>query len=63
MTVAHLDQSDEELLDAQPLAVFMGSPPQIGSSKRSIIRLDNLIMKAITNLNLLVLIRLLLVHM
>ncbi|KAL1812052.1 hypothetical protein ACET3Z_022117 [Daucus carota] len=50
MALANLDQSDEELLDEQPLAVSMGSPPQIGSSKRSIIRLDNLIMEAITNL-------------
>lgn len=40
MALANLDQSDEELLDEQPLAVSMGSPPQIGSSKRSIIRLD-----------------------
>ncbi|KAK1359044.1 MYB transcription factor [Heracleum sosnowskyi] len=48
--LAHLDQSDDEMLDEQCLAVSMGSPPQTGSSKRSIIRLDNLIMEAITNL-------------
>ncbi|XP_017233009.1 telomere repeat-binding factor 1 [Daucus carota subsp. sativus] len=33
MALAHLDQSNEELLDEQPLAVSMGSPPQIGASK------------------------------
>lgn len=43
MALAHLDQSDEEMLDEQSLAVSMGSPPQTGSSKRSIIRLDGCI--------------------
>ncbi|WOH10321.1 hypothetical protein DCAR_0729788 [Daucus carota subsp. sativus] len=40
MALAHLDQSDEELFNEQPLATSM----------RSIIRLDNLIMEEITNL-------------
>ncbi|KAA8545767.1 hypothetical protein F0562_020782 [Nyssa sinensis] len=42
-------QSDEEIVDAKPLTVSSGSP-QIGIPKRSIIRLDNLIMEAINNL-------------
>uniref|UniRef100_A0A5B7ANX7 MYB transcription factor n=1 Tax=Davidia involucrata TaxID=16924 RepID=A0A5B7ANX7_DAVIN len=42
-------QSDEEIVDAKPLAVSSGSP-QTGVPKRSIIRLDNLIMEAINNL-------------
>ncbi|KAL8234670.1 hypothetical protein R6Q59_020770 [Mikania micrantha] len=43
------DQSDEDSGDARPLPSSSGSP-QIGSSKRSMIRLDNLIMEAINNL-------------
>ncbi|KAI7733885.1 hypothetical protein M8C21_013941 [Ambrosia artemisiifolia] len=43
------DQSDEDSGDARPLPSSSGSP-HIGSSKRSMIRLDNLIMEAINNL-------------
>ncbi|KAF5786832.1 putative transcription factor MYB-HB-like family [Helianthus annuus] len=43
------DQSDEDSGDARPLPSSSGSP-QIGSSKRSMIRLDNLIMEAINTL-------------
>lgn len=44
------DLSDEEIADAKPLAASSGSPQQTGGSKRSMIRLDNLIMEAINNL-------------
>lgn len=36
-------QSDEEIVDAKPLAVSSGSPQIGSSSKRSIIRLDSYI--------------------
>ncbi|KAM7474752.1 hypothetical protein LguiB_021995 [Lonicera macranthoides] len=49
MALATVVQSDEEIVDAKPLAVSGGSP-QMGGSKRSIIRLDNLIIEAINNL-------------
>ncbi|CAL5434150.1 unnamed protein product [Camellia sinensis] len=49
MALSTVVQSDEEIVDAKPLAVSSGSP-QIGAPKRSIIRLDNLIMEAINNL-------------
>ncbi|KAF5937056.1 hypothetical protein HYC85_024562 [Camellia sinensis] len=49
MALSTVVQSDEEIVDAKPLAVSSGSP-QIGVPKRSIIRLDNLIMEAINNL-------------
>ncbi|XP_009606143.1 telomere repeat-binding factor 1 [Nicotiana tabacum] len=42
-------QSDEEIVEAR-LATTSSGSPQIGGSKRSIIRLDNLIMEAISNL-------------
>ncbi|XP_009758805.1 telomere repeat-binding factor 1 [Nicotiana sylvestris] len=42
-------QSDEEIVEAR-LAITSSGSPQIGGSKRSIIRLDNLIMEAISNL-------------
>ncbi|XP_052192618.1 telomere repeat-binding factor 1 isoform X2 [Diospyros lotus] len=42
-------QSDEEIADAKPLPAF-GSAQQTGVPKRSIVRLDNLIMEAINNL-------------
>ncbi|XP_060168063.1 telomere repeat-binding factor 1-like isoform X3 [Lycium barbarum] len=45
-TEAH---SDEEIAEAR-LATTSSGTPQIGGSKRSIIRLDNLIMEAISNL-------------
>ncbi|XP_076904159.1 telomere repeat-binding factor 1-like [Bidens hawaiensis] len=43
------DQSDEDSGDGRQLPSSSGSP-QIGSSKRSMIRLDNLIIEAINNL-------------
>ncbi|XP_058190470.1 telomere repeat-binding factor 1 isoform X1 [Rhododendron vialii] len=49
MALSSVVQSDEEIVDVKPLAVCSGSP-EIGVSKRSIIRLDNLIMEAISNL-------------
>ncbi|KAL7002906.1 Telomere repeat-binding factor 1 [Sarracenia purpurea var. burkii] len=49
LALSTVDQSDEEIVDARPLAVSSGSP-QTGVPKRSIIRLDNLIMEAINNL-------------
>ncbi|XP_059653020.1 telomere repeat-binding factor 1-like [Cornus florida] len=49
MALTKVVQSDEEIVDAKPLAVSSGSP-QIGGPKRSIVRLDNLIMEAINNL-------------
>ncbi|XP_055815980.1 telomere repeat-binding factor 1 isoform X2 [Solanum dulcamara] len=42
-------KSDEEMAEAR-LATTSSDSPQIGGSKRSIIRLDNLIMEAISNL-------------
>lgn len=48
MALANVVQSDEDIVDAKPLAVSSGS--QAGGSKRSMIRLDNLIMDAINNL-------------
>lgn len=49
MALSTVVQSDEEIVDVKPLAVCSGSP-EISVSKRSIIRLDNLIMEAISNL-------------
>ncbi|KAM7482410.1 hypothetical protein LguiB_006993 [Lonicera macranthoides] len=49
MALDSIVESDEEIIDVKPLAVSRGSP-QIGGPKRSIIRLDNLIMEAINNL-------------
>lgn len=49
MALSTVVQSDEEIVDVEPLAVCSGSP-EIAVSKRSIIRLDNLIMDAINNL-------------
>ncbi|XP_027162481.1 telomere repeat-binding factor 1 [Coffea eugenioides] len=49
MAISNLAQSDDDNVDPRPHATSSGSP-QIGSSKRSIIRLDNLIMEAINNL-------------
>lgn len=49
LALATVDQSDEDSGDARPLPSSSGSP-QIGGSKRSMIRLDNLIMEAINNL-------------
>lgn len=43
------DPSDEDSGDVRPLQSSSGSP-QVGGSKRSMIRLDNLIMEAINNL-------------
>jgi myb proto-oncogene protein len=45
-----LDSDDDETVDAKPLAISGGTSPLVGASKRSIIRLDNLIMEAINNL-------------
>ncbi|KAF3625231.1 Single myb histone 2 [Capsicum annuum] len=42
-------KSDEKMAEARLATTSIGSP-QIGGSKRSIIRLDNLIMEAISNL-------------
>ncbi|GFZ16887.1 telomere repeat binding factor 1 [Actinidia rufa] len=39
MALSNIGQSDEEIVDAKPLAVSTGSP-QIGVPKRSMIRLD-----------------------
>ncbi|KAL3538792.1 hypothetical protein ACH5RR_002158 [Cinchona calisaya] len=49
MGISTVAQSDEDTVDPRPNATSSGSP-QIGGSKRSIIRLDNLIMEAINNL-------------
>ncbi|XP_057466095.1 telomere repeat-binding factor 1-like [Actinidia eriantha] len=49
MALSNVGQSDEEIDDAKPLAVSTGSP-QIGVPKRSMIRLDNLIMEAMNSL-------------
>ncbi|KAA8536282.1 hypothetical protein F0562_028760 [Nyssa sinensis] len=49
MALSTVVQSDEEIVDAKSLAVSSGSP-RIGVPKRSIIRLDNLIIEAINNL-------------
>ncbi|CAK9186654.1 unnamed protein product [Ilex paraguariensis] len=50
MATIPVSQSDEETVDAKPLAVSAGSPP-INVAKRSSMRLDNLIMEAISNLS------------
>ncbi|KAI3448190.1 hypothetical protein Pfo_004855 [Paulownia fortunei] len=49
MALSTISQSDEEIVDARPLAASGGSSPNDGP-KRSIMRLDNLIMEAINNL-------------
>ncbi|KAI3774662.1 hypothetical protein L1987_49221 [Smallanthus sonchifolius] len=49
LALTSIDHSDEDSGDGRPLPSSSGSP-QIGSSKRSMIRLDNLIMEAINNL-------------
>ncbi|KAL3515371.1 hypothetical protein ACH5RR_022273 [Cinchona calisaya] len=49
MAISNVAQSDDDDVDPRPHAISSGSP-QIGDSKRSIIRLDNLIMEAINNL-------------
>ncbi|XP_057963838.1 telomere repeat-binding factor 1 [Malania oleifera] len=49
MAVSAVAQSDEEIVDAKPLAISSGAV-QIDGSKRSIVRLDNLIVEAITSL-------------
>ncbi|CAI9104258.1 OLC1v1002893C1 [Oldenlandia corymbosa var. corymbosa] len=49
MGIGSVTQSDDDTVDPRSHATSSGSP-QIGSSKRSIIRLDNLIMEAINNL-------------
>ncbi|XP_057493102.1 telomere repeat-binding factor 1-like [Actinidia eriantha] len=49
IALSPVGQSDEEIVDVKPLAVSTGSP-QIGVPKRSMIRLDNLIMEAINSL-------------
>lgn len=46
---ANVDPSDDDSDDARPLQSSSGSP-KVGASKRSMIRLDNLIMEAINNL-------------
>ncbi|KAG9146893.1 hypothetical protein Leryth_005188 [Lithospermum erythrorhizon] len=46
-----ISQSDEDMSDARPVPVQIASAlPQSSGSKKSMIRLDNLIMDAITNL-------------
>ncbi|KAL0334952.1 UNVERIFIED_CONTAM: Telomere repeat-binding factor 1 [Sesamum radiatum] len=49
MALSALSQSEDEIVDARPLAPSGGSSPNDGP-KRSIMRLDNLIMEAINNL-------------
>lgn len=49
LALANVDQSDEDSGDTRPIPSSSGSP-QMGGSKRSMIRLDNLIMEAINNL-------------
>ncbi|XP_023739039.2 telomere repeat-binding factor 1 [Lactuca sativa] len=49
LSLTPADPSDEDSGDVRPLQSSSGSP-QVGASKRSMIRLDNLIMEAINNL-------------
>nr|GMC87708.1 telomere repeat-binding factor 1-like [Ipomoea batatas] len=49
MALANVAQSDEDTSEAKPIATSSDSP-RPGGSRRSIIRLDNLIMDAINNL-------------
>ncbi|KAK9286867.1 hypothetical protein L1049_015273 [Liquidambar formosana] len=49
LAISTVVQSDEEIVDAKPLAVSSVTT-QVSGPKRSIIRLDNLIMEAITTL-------------
>ncbi|KAL6964117.1 Telomere repeat-binding factor 1, partial [Sarracenia purpurea var. burkii] len=49
MALSMVVQSDDEIVDVKPLASSSGFP-QAGVPKRSIIRLDNLVMEAINNL-------------
>ncbi|XP_023773220.1 telomere repeat-binding factor 1-like isoform X2 [Lactuca sativa] len=49
LSLTTVDPSDKDSGDVRPLQSSSGSP-QVGASKRSMIRLDNLIMVAINNL-------------
>ncbi|CAI9274936.1 unnamed protein product [Lactuca saligna] len=49
LSLTTADPSDEDSGDVRPLQSSSGSP-QVGASKRSMIRLDNLMMEAINNL-------------
>ncbi|KAM3694869.1 hypothetical protein ACB098_07G087100 [Castanea mollissima] len=49
MALGNVVQSDEEMMDTKPLSVS-SETAQVATPKRSIVRLDNLIFEAITNL-------------